>query len=284
MLLTAIWLYRDFPDVDLWLSTADEPSACSLDLPVLLYSIMDRNTTLAAKSSDVGYVDGVPFSIPHLLTGGPPQQQQRGQPVNFTRGYAIPHGQVWDALGMLPTFLSQNQRYQLEASKARQPLLRPQAIWRGSNTGSLRGWPPASDEVPSPYSDPWAPVLFNKRVHLVRLARNHPVTLDVGLHEVTPELLPEELSELQAVSQSWLVLVHGSVAPILQMLHSIIAKYGIVHCLLHQGDAPRMARQNGSSVGSMLTLTAACLGCHLSCGPASAVDLWDGGTVARHDF
>lgn len=209
MLLMAIWLYRDFPDVELWLSTADEPSSCSLHVPVLQYSILDMNTTKAARYSDVGYVDGVPFSIPHLLTGERPKGQPRPSSVQFTRGYAIPHGPVWESLSMLPEELQMLQARVMAASQQKQPQLRPQAVWRGTNTGSLRGWPPESSDILSRYGDPWAPLLFTKRAHLVRMSQMHPDILDVGLHEVTSHLLSESIGWYRLCLASASGLVYG---------------------------------------------------------------------------
>jgi hypothetical protein len=40
MLLASIWLYQDFPDVDLWVSTSDEPSRCNMSVPVMQFYVI----------------------------------------------------------------------------------------------------------------------------------------------------------------------------------------------------------------------------------------------------
>jgi hypothetical protein len=54
--------------------------------------------------------------------------------------------------------------------------------------GGRRGWAPALSSSPLLHS-PWGAALANKRMSLALLARSHSDWMDVGLHEVIPELL-----------------------------------------------------------------------------------------------
>jgi hypothetical protein len=49
------------------------------------------------------------------------------------------------------------------------------------------------------YNHPWAPLLFNKRTLVAQIARYHKDTMDIGLHEVLPYLLPKHLGENAAM-------------------------------------------------------------------------------------
>jgi len=95
MLLTALWLYEDFPDVDLWVSTADEPSRCNLTVPILQFYVIpsadaqqsggssssssgSSSSTAASASSTSSSSSGIssgdeapllPFSVEQLLSG-----------------------------------------------------------------------------------------------------------------------------------------------------------------------------------------------------------------------
>jgi hypothetical protein len=202
MLLTSIWLYKSFPDVDLWASFSDEPSHCSLDVPILHYSLLHANVTRAARTSNVGYIGGVPFSISQLLTAGGgayPSLSQKPAP-KFTRGWAMNWPVVWAKLSYLPNALKQYQTcLQTEAGgKASIAKL----FWRGSNTGALRGRAHMSGPLAKVLEHPWGPALINKRMALALLARYHPDTMDVGLHEVLPELLPPGKTGLTNVQKA----------------------------------------------------------------------------------
>lgn len=149
MLLTAIWLYKDFPDVELWVSLGDEPSRCDLHVPILQYTILNTATVeAAAGGADMAYIGGVPFSIPHLLTGEGHRSLPRQPGVNITRGPAFSHPGLWDQLSMLPSELRMKQLNMSE--KAHGQPRRRQIIWRGGNTGFLRGWPPAAQQLALP--------------------------------------------------------------------------------------------------------------------------------------
>jgi hypothetical protein len=67
----AVWLYKSFPDVDLWVAFSDEPSRCSLNLPVLQYTVISLDTVQQAqRNSSAVLQDGSTASITQLLTGG----------------------------------------------------------------------------------------------------------------------------------------------------------------------------------------------------------------------
>lgn len=71
MLLVSIWLYKRFPDVDLWVSFSDEPSRCNLTLPVLQYTVIGKDVVQQAQRSSTAVLqDGSTVSVAQLLTGG----------------------------------------------------------------------------------------------------------------------------------------------------------------------------------------------------------------------
>jgi hypothetical protein len=77
MLLMAVWLFKSFPDVDLWVAFSDEPSRCSLNVPVLQYTVIGLDTVQQAqRNSSAVLQDGSTASITQLLTGG-------GEPVRI---------------------------------------------------------------------------------------------------------------------------------------------------------------------------------------------------------
>ena len=189
MLITAVWLYKAFPDVELWVSFSDEPSRCTLNIPVLQYTILDRATTKAAAGSRVADIDGAPFSITQLLTGGG-EEPAPGKPApSFHRGWAINHPGVWDKLSLLPSALQHYQQCLKDSAGGRASVQR--VFWRGGNTGFNRGRPPLEGPLAKILQHPWGYALINKRVAVALLARSYPDIMDVGLHEVLPELLPE---------------------------------------------------------------------------------------------
>jgi hypothetical protein len=71
MLLMSVWLYKSFPDVDIWVAFTDEPSRCRLDIPVLQYTVIGLDTVQQAQNSSSAVLkDGSTASITQLLTGG----------------------------------------------------------------------------------------------------------------------------------------------------------------------------------------------------------------------
>jgi hypothetical protein len=86
MLLMSAWLYKSFPDVDLWVSFADEPSRCNLTIPVLQYTVIGMDVVRQAKHSSRAVLqDGSVVSIPQLLTGGGEARQADEPAPDFYR-------------------------------------------------------------------------------------------------------------------------------------------------------------------------------------------------------
>ena len=56
-------------------------------------------------------------------------------------------------------------------------------------SGGSRGWAPVPDNSNPLVQHPWGIALSNKRMALALLARSHSSWMNVGLHEVLPELM-----------------------------------------------------------------------------------------------
>jgi hypothetical protein len=132
MLLTAVWLFQSFPDVDLWVSFADEPSRCSLDVPVLQYALIGLNVTHQAALHNLASEGGSSFSVAQLLTTPDSEPNQDPAP-KFYRGWGIGYPFSWENLSLLPDALRAWQRCLLRKVGGRPHV--PKLIWRGSNTG-----------------------------------------------------------------------------------------------------------------------------------------------------
>jgi hypothetical protein len=187
-LLTAIWLYKEFPDLDLWVSFSDEPSRCDLDVPILQYTLINPNVTKTAARNSVGYIDGVPISIVQLLTGGGEEPGPSKPAPKFHRGWGMAWPQAWQTVALLPSSLIAYQSCIQRKVGGKASI--PKAIWRGGNTGGNKGWAPITGPAAAILSSPWASALINKRIAISALARYHADTMDVGLHEVVLDLLP----------------------------------------------------------------------------------------------
>lgn len=134
ILLTAIWIYKSFPDVDLWVNFADEPSRCTLNVPVLQYTVIGLDETQQASTSNmVKDKDGSYFSVSNLLTGGGEAADATGPAPKFTRGWAFNYPYAWETLSFLPDSLATYQTC-LSAKSGGHPH-KAQLIWRGGNTG-----------------------------------------------------------------------------------------------------------------------------------------------------
>ncbi|WIA44399.1 hypothetical protein OEZ86_007168 [Tetradesmus obliquus] len=187
MLLTAVWLYKGFPDVDLWVSFSDEPSRCELDIPVLQYTVIGLDTVQQAQSSSsVRLKDGSAVSVTQLLTGGGEAKKADAPAPKFYRGWAFNYPFSWQFMSYVPSVLQQYQRC-LQEKVGGKPS-KAQLIWRGSNTGGSRGWEPVGTSSPL-LQVPWGVALANKRIALALLSRSHSDWMDVGLHELIPELM-----------------------------------------------------------------------------------------------
>jgi hypothetical protein len=70
MLLMSIWLYRSFPDVDLWVFFGDAPGPCNLSVPVLQYTLIGLDTVQKSKRSNaVQLPGGSTVDVGFLATG-----------------------------------------------------------------------------------------------------------------------------------------------------------------------------------------------------------------------
>jgi hypothetical protein len=69
-LLTAVWLFKSFPDVELWVSSLDFPTCCSLTVPVLQYSPIGLDTVQKSnRSNAVQLPGGSTVDVAHLAAG-----------------------------------------------------------------------------------------------------------------------------------------------------------------------------------------------------------------------
>eukprot|EP00882_Tetradesmus_deserticola_P005634 GHRQ01005930.1.p1 GENE.GHRQ01005930.1~~GHRQ01005930.1.p1 ORF type:complete len:686 (+),score=207.85 GHRQ01005930.1:51-2108(+) len=210
MLLVSVWLYKSFPDVDLWVSFSDEPSSCNLTLPVLQYTVIGADVVRQAqRSSSAVLQDGSTVSVTQLLTGGGEPPVVDAPAPKFYRGWAFNYPFSWQQLSYLPSVLQRYQRCLQDRVGGRPS--KAQLIWRGSNTGSRRGWAPLGGASSPLLQVPWGVALANKRMALALLARSHGDWMDVGLHEVIPEIMMPEGKDKQLVQDLRRLVIRGYV-------------------------------------------------------------------------
>jgi hypothetical protein len=90
MLLTSIWLYKSFPDVDLWVSHLDSPDRCNLSVPVLQNTIIGLDTVQKSKRSNaVQLPGGSTVDVAFLATGHRQERSDLPTEVQFHRLVAI---------------------------------------------------------------------------------------------------------------------------------------------------------------------------------------------------
>lgn len=143
-LLTAVWLFKSFPSVDLWVSFADQPTACSLDVPVLQYTIFGRNVTRQAAQYNLAWESGTQISVGQLLTTSVEPEDPQAPAPKFYRGWGIGFPYSWEMLSLLQESLRVWQEcllYRVGGQPSIQKL-----IWRGSNTGGCRSGAGLSEE------------------------------------------------------------------------------------------------------------------------------------------
>jgi hypothetical protein len=86
MLLTSIWLFKSFPDVDLWVSFLDSPARCNVSVPVLQYTIIGLDTVQKSKRSNaVQLADGSTVDVAFLGTGHRQERSDLPTEVQFHR-------------------------------------------------------------------------------------------------------------------------------------------------------------------------------------------------------
>jgi hypothetical protein len=86
MLLTSIWLFKSFPDVDLWVAFRDYPVQCSLSVPVLQYTVIGLDTVQKSKRSNaVQLLDGSTVDVAYLTSGHRQERSDLPTVVPFQR-------------------------------------------------------------------------------------------------------------------------------------------------------------------------------------------------------
>jgi hypothetical protein len=175
MLITAVWLYKDFPDVELFVWHEDAPGACHLRVPFLMRAYIKPE--VIQGSGIEGIVGDIPVAIGPLYGASSPTADR----IPYTRGYAVPYWQHWLAMGMLPAQLHAMQHVRYFQSQKKHPVMQSRAVWRGKITGGIKGWPAPQIPVMWPYTDPWGPLMLNKRMYVARVANTRKDIFDVGL-------------------------------------------------------------------------------------------------------
>lgn len=175
MLITAVWLYKDFPDVEFFVWYESAPGACHLRVPFLLTTYIKPE--VAQGTGIEGSIGGVPVAIGPLYGSSSPTAER----IPYTKGYAIPLPDQWLGLGMLPAQLHASQHLRFLQAEQKKPILQAQAVWRGKITGGIKGWPAPHKPSEWPYKDPWAELLLNKRVYIARVAADRQDLFDVGI-------------------------------------------------------------------------------------------------------
>jgi hypothetical protein len=135
MLMLSIWLYIDFPDIDLVADFSDHPQVCNHQGPFLKFSIFNK-TVLDAR-----------YNLTELLAPGwvkTDQQQAASGQLQWTQGFTMPNPEAWLDFSLtkqqLLDFCACMDSTHPWSSKT------PTIFWRGQATGCSRGWPmqPAS--------------------------------------------------------------------------------------------------------------------------------------------
>ncbi|KAL6747117.1 hypothetical protein V8C86DRAFT_1382858 [Haematococcus lacustris] len=196
MMLVALWLYKDFPDCDLWLNFSDSPQFCAVPVPFLQYqairgvrrSNLPRNTSLHLTHLLS------PSDVSKLYENGRDGHEQQ-QLVPVARGFTIPYPDDWERLSLseqqLLNFTQCLVRHHASSSKATAAQEQTangswasyhitKAVWRGSSTGMMRGWSPRTSTKEASVSHEAAKSLFNKRTYMAVMSRPYP-WLDIGL-------------------------------------------------------------------------------------------------------
>ncbi|KAG1671021.1 hypothetical protein FOA52_014265 [Chlamydomonas sp. UWO 241] len=174
VLMVAVHIYKDFPDVEFALDLADNPHRCDLDLPFLKFSVVN-------VSRIMGSSDDVQYDFEALVQT---YYGQQGTPTNYTRGFTMPLAHAW-RLGYEKPVLQQlveciNEEHPWEART-------PTVLWRGKATGA-NPWskhvqyPTRVGSVSTPAKDvvKKSGPFINKRAYMAALSLPH-VWLDVGL-------------------------------------------------------------------------------------------------------
>lgn len=199
-LVLSIWLYSDFPNVDLVVDFTDHPQLCDQDIPFLRYSILNTSVLPASQQ----------YNLTELLSPAWVTQQYAAKVSSYTKGFTIPSPEAWRDLSLAPAQLADFGSCMDTTHPWASKQLK--VYWRGQATGCSRGWPQlghaGSQHKPSTAAGAGeqgalaaAPhLLRNKRVQMaVRLFPYGPTYVDVGLTSL-PQLTPECLGPPGAAS------------------------------------------------------------------------------------
>jgi hypothetical protein len=222
-----MFLYEDFPNVDLVVDFTDHPQLCNQNIPFLRFSILNASGLGTPQQQRQYNITDLlaPAWIPHgYATQQPPaaapaaadsagQQASSADAVQlpqYTRGFTIPSPEAWRALSLTPPQLQEYQRCLQETYpwSAKRKVL----FWRGQATGCSRGWPVpglqqkvptlaagadgsagSSDAVAAAamvQPQPQPHMLRNKRVQAVLRLFPYAHVADVGITSL-PELTSE---------------------------------------------------------------------------------------------
>lgn len=183
-----MWLYSDFPVVDLVVDFTDHPQLCDQGIPFLRFSTFN--------SSILGNPQQQLYNLTELLAPGwitseyvskvtakSPQAAAADHAaylLPYTRGFTIPSPEAWRALSLTPVQLAEYTKCLQETHPWNSK--RHVVFWRGAATGCSRGWPlhpQAATAAAAPLSRPH--LLRNKRVQMVLRLFPYPDRFDVGI-------------------------------------------------------------------------------------------------------
>ena len=131
MLMISIWLYNDFPDVNLYVDFSDHSQLCDHPGPFLKFSAF--NSALL----------GTGYNITELLAPGwvtsRQEQLAASELPQYTRGFTMPSPEAWLDFSLakeqLLDYSTCMDTYHPWSSKT------STIFWRGQATGCSRGWP-----------------------------------------------------------------------------------------------------------------------------------------------
>jgi hypothetical protein len=192
-LVLSMWLYKDFPNVDLVVDFTDHPQLCDQNIPFLRYSILNTSVLPASQQ----------YNLTELLSPAWVTQQYAARVSTYTSGFTVPSPEAWRDLSLSPAQLADFSSCMDSTHPWTSKQLK--AYWRGQATGCSRGWPQlghaGSKHKPSTAAvgagtpegaHAAAPhLLRNKRVQMaLRLFPYEPTFVDVGITSL-PQLTPE---------------------------------------------------------------------------------------------
>lgn len=192
-LVLSMWLYKDFPNVDLVVDFTDHPMLCDQDIPFLRYSILNMSVLPDAQH----------YNVTELLAPAWVTQAYAARVKSHTRGFTIPSPEAWQDLSLSAAQLADFTSC-LDSTHP-WPNKQAKAFWRGQATGCSRGWPvrraasphTQAGAAPAPQAGPH--LLRNKRVQMVLRLFPYQDQADVGLSSL-PQLTPECLGASPAAA------------------------------------------------------------------------------------